>query len=132
TEEQGLNAGIISALINIGNVYHQGANYSKALEYYFNALKNAEETNSKSDIAICFSNIGLMYLKMNRVKDAEKYTLKALAIASTIDDMDFLNNVYLQLSDVYYETGKYAIAFENYRKHVEIKDTLVRRQNAKK
>ena len=55
--------------------------------------------------------------------------MKALAIASTIDDMDFLNNVYLQLSDVYYETGKYAIAFENYRKHVEIKDIFHVDQN---
>ncbi|HEY5122104.1 MAG TPA: tetratricopeptide repeat protein, partial [Ignavibacteria bacterium] len=47
---------------NIGIVYEEQGDYPKALDYYFKALKMAEELGDKNHIAAFLGNIGAVYL----------------------------------------------------------------------
>ena len=59
----------------------------KALEYYFQALKLAEQANDKTRIVTTLSNIGNIYMnKPNTYDKALEYFLRALPLAREIKE----------------------------------------------
>jgi len=56
-----------------GNVYYLQKDYSKALEYYFKALKMHEEHADKIAMADVMGNIGNIYSDQNSYSNALEY-----------------------------------------------------------
>jgi len=71
-----------------GNGLYAEERYSKALEYYFRALKISEEIGDKSGISIRLADIGVLYSKQNKHEAALEYLEKALKIAVEIGAKD--------------------------------------------
>ncbi|MBI4648516.1 MAG: SpoIIE family protein phosphatase, partial [Bacteroidia bacterium] len=63
SEKQEVKNKIAAVLGNIGLVYSDQGDYPKALDYYFKALKIAEELGNKNGIAGLLGNIGIVYIE---------------------------------------------------------------------
>ncbi|MBI5219020.1 MAG: tetratricopeptide repeat protein [Bacteroidia bacterium] len=135
-EELGDKNGIATVLGNIGNVYADQARtpkvylvesdflFNRALEYYFKALKMAEELGNKNGIAIWLGNIGSLYTKTGKFQEAEQYLKRAIAIDDSIGTMNGLRQDYELLSQLYDTIGRYKLSLIYYKKAMVLKDTL--------
>ncbi len=72
------NAG--SAINNIGNVYIELGNYSKALGCYNDALEERKKAGDKNNIAQSYNNIGYLYKEIGDYDKAIENILTALRI----------------------------------------------------
>ena len=145
---QGLgNKGLITvALGNIGTVLGEQANEAtlhhnfdessllniKALDYYFKALKIAEESKNKTMIATTLGNIGSLYRVTKKYKEAEEYIKKALVVATQINALNLIEGNQQSLSDLYEQTNQPVKALEHYKKYIAAKDSIFNEENTKK
>ena len=84
-------------------------NYDKALEYFNKELK----TNPPYPEDV-YHNIGMTYYYLHEYDKAEE------ALKKSLEFDDKLISTYLYLAEVYYKTGKYSKAKENYEKVINL------------
>ncbi|MBA3665353.1 MAG: tetratricopeptide repeat protein [Bacteroidetes bacterium] len=165
-EELGLKQLQATALGNIAIVYDVQAAasaeakaraelFTKALHYYFKALKIDEEQGDKNGIAINLGNIGSLYITIGnadrsvstkKYKEAEEYLNKALALSKEIGALacqrDF-EKTYSVLDSVLSKKevglGNFALAIkyseasiEHYKKYIAARDSIANDENTKK
>ncbi len=123
-EELGDKNGISIRLGNIGTVYYEQKEYTKAFDYYLKALKLTEEVGDKNRVAIWLASIGTLYLETKKFKEAEKYLQKSLAISEEIGSIDDIKVANEELSRLYVLTGNYKKALALYKKSIDLKDSL--------
>ncbi len=127
-EELGNKAGIARHLGNIGIVHWNLSDYTKALEYLGKALTKDEELGYKKGVAIRLGNIGETYSTVKfegfDAAKAEEYLLKALAISTEIGAKAHLVAFHKTLSELYEHEKRLGDAFEQFKKHIAIKDEL--------
>ncbi len=76
----GTEAGVATALINIGSVYKVWGQYDKAIKYYEQALKIDKKLRKEAGVALQLNNIGEVYRVWGQYDKAIKYFKQALAI----------------------------------------------------
>ena len=105
---------------NIGNVYLDKANYSKATEYYIKALKTAEEINDKEKIAYNKGNIGIVNLDQENFAKSLDYFFESIAIYRSIENKygEAMNLGNIGLN--YFEQNKNKKALKYYLEALEI------------
>jgi len=123
-EDLGDKNGVSIRLGNIGTVYYEQKDYTKAFEYYLKALKLTEEVGDKNRVAIWLCSIGELYIKTKKYAEAEKYLQRSLLIAREIGSLEDIKSANEFLCELFIQTGNYKKALEHYRKSIEIKDTL--------
>ncbi|HEX7414625.1 MAG TPA: tetratricopeptide repeat protein, partial [Bacteroidia bacterium] len=126
-----MKKGKTTAYNTLGNVYWNQADYPKALDYYFKALKMREELGDKSEIAINLGNIGSLYTKTSKYKEAETYLLDALKMDKEIGAQDGERDDEEKLSELYEQTGRHKEALLHYKSSILLKDTLFSQENHK-
>ncbi|MGP8217205.1 MAG: tetratricopeptide repeat protein [Bacteroidia bacterium] len=97
---------------------------SKALTYYFEALKMEEEIGDKPGIARQLGNIGGVYTMKRIYKEAEKYLLDALKLEKEIGNIYDEEVFEESISELYEKTGSYQLALENDKKARALRDTI--------
>ncbi|MBI2967106.1 MAG: tetratricopeptide repeat protein [Bacteroidetes bacterium] len=177
-EEMGNKNGIARNYGNIGNIYwNQGKSqpavksgtgvlstgdtvFTKALGYYFKALKAFEELGEKNNISTILGNIGTVYLYAPSLPPlpvtvgsgykkglelAEEYLLRSTAIADSFGFLQMamqfnksLSNLYDTLARLAAESRQpdkmakyYKLAHEHYKKYSEMKDTIFNEEKTK-
>jgi tetratricopeptide (TPR) repeat protein len=123
-EEVGYKAGIATSLNNNGFIYEKLGKIKEALVYYNRSLKMQEELGNKSGIANSLINIGNIYLDQDQLNKALAFGIKSLAISQEIGFPDKIKGASRLLSDVYEKQGKGMKAFEMYKLHITMKDSL--------
>ncbi|PCH93581.1 MAG: hypothetical protein COB85_06745 [Bacteroidetes bacterium] len=143
-------------LSNIGLVYQdQGESSSdpkisarlgvRALEYYFKALKMSRELGSNNYIASNLGNIGILYTRTGKYKEAESYLDSSLKLCDSIGALNELGEFELAASILYdttaylaFQGGDYKEAATRYKKALEhhiksgiAKDTLFNEEKSK-
>ena len=151
-EELGNKNNIAALLGNIGSVYDEQASamssdsadiigiksveqerlYNKALDWFFKALKVAEELGGKNRIAADLGNIGSIYTDLNKYKKAEDYLLRALLIDTSIGSIEGQKYRHNDLSKLYSKTGRHKLALEHYKKYIAARDSINNDENTKK
>ena len=145
-EELGDKSGIAYTLGNIATVYKEQASKAKsredlvasdslckkALNYYFTALKMAEELGDKNLIASWFGHIGLLDTQMKKYKEAEKYLQKGLTLSTIIKALNIVGQIEEALSNLYTQTGQPVKALEHYKKYILTRDSIFNEENTKK
>ena len=106
---------------NIGIVYYYQGDFPKALDYYFKALKMAEEIGSKSNINAVLNNIGAIYQDQRDYSNALDYFLKALKIAEEISDKNRIAKHLGNIGIIYFYKGDYSNALVYYFKALKMK-----------
>ncbi len=109
---------------NIGLVYAQYADYPKALDYYFQALKIGEELGNKIGIASQLCNIGSVYNNQADYPNALNYYFKALKIFEELGDKNSIAATFGQIGLLYMHQGDYSKALDYNSRALEIFEEL--------
>lgn len=121
--------GIADACNNLGNVFFSKGEYSKTLEYYFEALKIDIELNDKKKMANRLNNIGNVYYMQSNHPEALDYYFKALKISEETKDLNGIASRLGNIGNVYFIGGDYPKALEYYFKQLKINEKLKNKNN---
>ena len=98
----------------LSGLYNFTGNYEKAIVSANEAIRIAESLNRKGTLADTYSNISESYFKLNKLDSALYASQKSVAFFETITNRKYLANVYIQIGDIYKQTGDNGQAKENY------------------
>ena len=109
---------------NLGQVYGQLKMLDSAIYYFELAADYKNRIGERIGGAIVQNNIGETLLINGMAARAEPYFQMALDVAQKTQFADFEKHVLLQLSKVYEQSGNVTKAFELYKQHVALSDSL--------
>lgn len=89
--------GVCASYSNLCAFYTEQANYSKALEVAFLALRIQDTLKNDKYISKIFINIGNVYLQQNQYEQAEKYFKNAEKINEKVGDKSSASAIYVNL-----------------------------------
>ena len=98
--------------LNIGNVYIDQGDYTKALEYYLNSLKVVQELSDKQIEEKMLLNIGNVYSELGDYTKAMEYYENSLKIAQELGDKKGEETGLGNIGYTYYDLGDYTKALE--------------------
>jgi tetratricopeptide (TPR) repeat protein len=131
-EEVNYENGICADLGNIGIVYDELGQMDKAIVFFRRAQKLAEKTGNLQFEANNLASMGTVYTRQKKYPEAERILLKALDINRKQGALEGVKNEYQELSQLYELMGSHRLAFENFKKYIGVRDTLVNEENTKK
>ncbi len=118
---------LCETLILLGDLNIDLSRYDIALEFYNNALKNADNDDL---LSMSLNNIGLVYLSTGENGQAMEYFDKAINLESSVKDKTAISDAYGNMAVLYEEEKKYDEALENYLKSIEIEESSGRINDA--
>ncbi|HWY38658.1 MAG TPA: tetratricopeptide repeat protein [Bacteroidia bacterium] len=116
--------GIAGAYNNMGIVYWYEADYPKALEYDFKALKIVEELHDKKGLAKSFGNIGLVYWNQGDLPKALDYFFKTLKMMEELKDKKGIAIAYGNIGLVYADQSDFSRALDYDFKALKIAEEI--------
>jgi tetratricopeptide (TPR) repeat protein len=102
----------------------QDSVYSKALEYDKKALTILKEIGDLNGVARNLGNIGIVYAKQKKYKEAEKYLIEAIALCDSIEMPSEKMQFEVMLSETYEKRNDFKNAFYHYRSYSTTRDSL--------
>ncbi len=118
------NKEIINALNYTGIVSNSQSDYKRALEFYYKALKLAEDSKDKEGITKVLNNIGIVYENLNEPISAIEYYQKSLQINAEIGYEKGIASSLNNIGSVYFGIGDYLKALEIFQKSLTIKQKI--------
>jgi len=112
-----------------GNKEQTTKNFDQALNYYLLGLKLNEKT--KFNIDESHYNLGNIYTRLNRLREARNSFEKSLEIAKQVNFKREIKSIYLGLSKIDSLEGNYKLAYEHYQKYNLYRDSLGDENNSK-
>ncbi|MCD6069229.1 MAG: protein serine/threonine phosphatase [Bacteroidetes bacterium] len=109
--------------LNIGNIYVDQSDYTKALDYFFTAIHMAEELGDKKTRAISLGNIGNIYRAQEQADKALEYYNKSLTTAIEMDDKLMMANQLSNMGGVYRMKKETSKAREHYKRALNIAES---------
>ncbi len=117
-----------TVLGNLGIAYYSLGDARKAIEYYENALKIAQEIGDRSDEGVWLGNLGIAYRDLGDVRKAIEYYENALKIAQEIRDKLGESTEFGKLGNAYSSLGDVRKAIEYYENALKIAQEIEDRQ----
>lgn len=112
------------SLTHIGELYAMRENWSRALEYYAQALRIFRENGETSSRLLVV--MGKLYHQMNKPEKAVPFLENAVRVARQQNRMEQLATAYALLSEIHESLGSYRKALSYSRKHNALTDSLNR------
>lgn len=114
-------------VLNLMGVAHRNlGTYTKALDYYKQALLQADILNDNEQKGYAYINIGNLFYHQGNQYEALKNMKDALIISTKLEDNSMIGYCYMNLGDIQLTSGKYDAALTNYQKakdaRVKVKD----------
>ncbi len=119
-----LLANIGISYINIGQCYIAMGNLEQAMSNHKEALRIEELQGNKPAVIFALLGIGEIYNKLNRLKVAEQYLERAIFMSKEFEMKAELSRAYLLMSDNYYAGSRFKKAYEYYKIHTDVKDSI--------
>ena len=132
SEKTGIKKLSYSILKEIGDIYKELQNYDLALENLNRSLALREELNEKIDISDVLIDIASIHRLQGHYEEAAAAAARALDIAKEINLKAKLGKAYLELSQIYEAVEDYEKAFDYYKRHKEITDTIFNEDTTRK
>jgi serine phosphatase RsbU (regulator of sigma subunit) len=124
---------LITVLNNLGGLYPELKKNKEAEESLLKALRlNNSYGFSKPEMAISYINLSRLYLRTNRLNEAEVYGLKAVQLSEELENAESKINAYGFLGDIYKMQNNYKMALIYYEKKIEFKDSIYNEEINKK
>ena len=123
------NVGLVRAYNNTGMIYDRLENYSKAIDFYkeainyFNRLNERENKEYKRFLSQIYNNIASAYESMGKSKDAATYYERAIVVAEEINFRHIIGSIYNNLGKIEIFNKNYPKAKEYLDKAIEIRRT---------
>ncbi len=116
---------ISSGLLNIGTVYGAQADYPKALKYFLQAKKVADQGVVSNDLkASIVSDLATVYSLMKKYPEALTYAFQALDIDRKSNNQKGMCYSYNAIGNVYRQKGNYDSALMYYQKTMSTVDSV--------
>jgi tetratricopeptide (TPR) repeat protein len=131
-KELGQTRSVAASLGNIAGVYYNQGNLDKALEYSLEAVKIYNQAHDVHGEAIALANIGSLYAETGKLAEAEKHILKAVEMVRKAGALNEQAAFEEALTEVYSKSGNWKKAFESYKRHIAVRDTIASEENIKK
>jgi AraC-like DNA-binding protein/Tfp pilus assembly protein PilF len=110
---------------NLASLYHKMKQYDSAY-YYFRVSLNEAKKNTRIGVEVqSLSDMGKLFFEMNKPDSAIFYINLSNALAEENNLLKNLPENYLTLSIIEESKGNIRKAFEYYKKHVALKDSLL-------
>ncbi len=107
-----------------GTIYNEKANYQKALECYFKALKIAEEIKDYTELARMYRAIGSTYVRIKNPKKALFYFNKSLGINMKLNLKEQVGRNMQNIGDLYFRGKNYPLAISYFSRALTIANKL--------
>jgi signal transduction histidine kinase/ActR/RegA family two-component response regulator len=117
---------------NLGNVYREKGEYSKALEYYDQALRLSANVGDKNLIAVIQKNIGITYKLTGEYQQAIDFLRKSKDLAGQIRLQAVHKESLEQLSEAYALAGNYKYALDYYKELSNLNQQVAQEQATNK
>lgn len=117
--------GIISNIYRIGNIHLSMKNPSEALKLFNEGLNKSKLYDDKSRTTIGYYNIGRAYLSLKQYEKAIFNFKMSEKICLESNFRRFIQSVYEQLADAYYQSGRFKDALLYYKLFNNSKDSLI-------
>ncbi|MBL0340081.1 MAG: tetratricopeptide repeat protein [Bacteroidetes bacterium] len=117
---------------NIGSIYEKQGNFAEALKHYYIGLTINKKVKNKSNMAASYGNIAGIYIQRKQYKTAKYYIDSSLTIAKEIEAIDQLKYNYKSLTTLDSSQNNFRQAFENYKLHIQFRDSIINEGNIKK
>ena len=112
------------SLNNMGLIYENIGQISKALEYYHKSLRVKESNNDKEGVAGCFVNIAYLHLTQRDIDKSIEYNKKALKIREEINNQEGIASTLNNLGLNYKDKGDTAEAMACFIRSMKIREAL--------
>ena len=107
-------------MTNIGIIYKEQNEFSKALDIYFKALSISESLNNKNTSARLLGNIGTLYIDKKEFRKSLEYFAKALKLEEETGNKDGMATDLGNSGLAYQDLKEYDKAFEQFKKALEL------------
>lgn len=114
--------------LRMGANYRGVKQYEQSLKYLNEALACFRKIANKSGEGDALRSIGETYYHMNRLGEAEKYTLQGLELSKQIGELESVKFAYEILADTYSKTGNYKKAYQNHVLYKKVCDAMFNEQ----
>jgi len=104
---------------SLGLVCETQGHYTKALDYYSQSLKIAENIGNQPIIARSLNNIGLIYKEDGDYSKALEYYLKSLELAEQLGNKHAVAGISMNIGVIHNEQGNYPKSLDFYSKSLE-------------
>jgi signal transduction histidine kinase len=106
---------LISVFHQLGNTWSGAGNNEKAIEYYKEEIRIAEELNTKGGLVTSNMNIGNIYGEMEKLDSAFLYTTRGLENANLTGRKTYAGNMLRNIGKIYFKKGQIDSAKHYYR-----------------
>jgi tetratricopeptide (TPR) repeat protein/serine phosphatase RsbU (regulator of sigma subunit) len=113
-----------NALNNMGLIYMNQGDISKALDHYYKSLNIMEENADKPGIVLCLNNIGGIYRNQGDNIQALDYYFRALKLAKEIGDKDGTAFSLGNIGVIYLNQKRFDQALSCYLKSLAIRESI--------
>jgi len=113
-----------NALNNMGLIFMNQGDISKALDYYYQCLTIMEENSDKPGTVLCLNNIGGIYRNQADNIQALDYYFRALKLAREIGDKDGTAFSLGNIGVIYLNQKRYDQALSSYLKSLAIRESI--------
>ncbi|NGP75852.1 tetratricopeptide repeat protein [Balneolaceae bacterium YR4-1] len=129
-QELGYTLSIANSLNNIGRVYMQKGEHDKAMKYLNRALQ-VNDGKDKDLSSIIHENMTKTYISMGKLDSARVHGEQTLDLSREYGSKLGVKVGYELLTDIYLKLGNYKRAFENQRKLMVVKDSILNAEKSK-
>jgi signal transduction histidine kinase len=126
------STGIPYSLNNIAGIYVIHKQFDEAKKLYDRSLLIRQKLNDKVGISENYSLYGDLYFEQKKYNDAVNYYQKTLENASRYRYTDLMCYSYKKLSECYELLNNTNLAFTNFKKYTQYKDSLVNKETNSK
>jgi tetratricopeptide (TPR) repeat protein len=120
----GFDKGYAEAVRNMGIVHYLRGDYLKALEFFYDGLRVADEIKNSKCIGRLHNNIGLVYYAQGKYNEALASQLKALAIREKIGDKSGIATSLNNIANIYKNLNNYDESLHYHEKSLAVKRGL--------
>ncbi|MDB4293584.1 tetratricopeptide repeat protein, partial [Maribacter sp.] len=98
-------SGLAKDYINIANIYSQINQLKLGITYALKALKLSQEFGDSYDLIDVNKSLGVLYGKRKEENKSKFYFDKALSIALESENLSYLSEIYLDMSNYFHDSG---------------------------
>ena len=109
---------------NIGIVYAEQGKDALAESNINQAINILEELEDYYPISVYLTYMADIYARKNELPIAFNYANRSLQLATDFGLKDQIGDAYVQLSELYEQSGNYQKAFTNYQNHIHFRDSV--------
>ena len=117
---------------NLGRLEIMRGNFKDAVKILEKAVDNASQIGNLNLEALANQNLAVSLSEIGRLEEAERAIQKAILLHEKTNGFTFLSETYNDLHEIYIKKGDNISALKAYKKHVNLKDSLLNAENLAK